>query len=315
MLLAPTTAHASGTISRTGTVYQWNDSSAAAEPATSSANSGDIFTPADSTVRFASPTSITVSASADADCGNYASGAVVCEYDTASGNITEVEGFGGLGEDTIVWNEGGTIFTPCIISCFDIPVDFRGDAGNDSINGSDLADVRLQGGSGNDNISADGGNDVVIVGDDDGGAAVDGDDTISGGSGNDTIDGEGGNDPSLSGSAGDDRISGGLGNDVITGGDGNDLDLSGDAGNDTIQGNDGEDFIDGGTENDTITGGPENDSVNGGDGTADRILYDETNRAGAVTVNLGSTTGSDGGAGETSEDALGFERVTGTASR
>lgn len=329
VLLAPTTAHASGTISLTDgdpdptgsdptpVVYRWVDSLLLQrvqppESVTISANIGLFSVVGDSVVRFESPTPIAVAGSADPDCGNYEDGAVECEYDSANGNITEVEGFGGLGDETIIWDEGDPIFVECF-GCFDIPVDFRGGAGNDTINGSDLADVRLQGGSGSDKITADGGNDLVVVGDDNGGTAVDGDDTISGDSGNDTIDGEGGDDPSLSGSTGDDRISGGPGNDVITGGDGNDSELRGVAGNDTIQGNDGEDRIDGGTDNDTITGGPENDSVNGGDGTADRILYDEANRAGAVTVNLATSTG-DGGASEDSEDAVGFERVTGTAS-
>ena len=314
VLLAPATAHASGTISRTGTVYQWNDSELTlAESVEISANIGNFSNLTDSVVRFESPSSIALAASVGADCLPYSNGAVVCEFDTASGNITEVEGFGGAGTETITWDEGGSIIFDCF-ECFDIPVDFRGDAGNDTINGSGLADVRLQGGSSNDNITADGGNDLVIVGDDDGGPAVDGADTISGGAGDDTIDGEGGNDPSLSGSTGDDRILGGLGNDVITGGDGNDPLLSGEAGIDTIQGQDGEDIIDGGTENDTITGGPEQDSVDGDAGTGDRILYNETNRAGAVTVNLGTTTGTDGGPSDANEDAFGFEHVTGTAS-
>jgi Ca2+-binding RTX toxin-like protein len=109
---------------------------------------------------------------------------------------------------------------------------------------------------------------------------------LNGGDGNDAIQG----------GAGDDTISGGLGADCVTAGNG-------------ISAGGGNDFVDPGLGDDCDTdGGPGIDTIDYEDGT----------RTGPVTVDLSTTTGSDGnltddGAGGISnEDALNFENVTGT---
>ncbi|MFB2880140.1 calcium-binding protein [Floridanema aerugineum] len=117
-------------------------------------------------------------------------------------------------------------------------------AGNDTITGSDLADI-VQGNQGDDRL---------ILGK--------GDDTIFGGAGNDTIAGE----------QGKDFISGDVGNDIIYGGSLNNQvpDLAdtiyGGEGNDSIFGQEGNDFLNGNQGNDYLTGGAGNDSIRGGKG-------------------------------------------------
>ena len=138
----------------------------------------------------------------------------------------------------------------------------------------------------------------------------DGTDTITGSLGDDTIFGGDGSD-TLSGLDGVDVMSGEPGTDNLTGADGDDF-LFGGEGNDTLTGGDGEDAIDGNADDDVVIAGPENDDINGGAGTGDRIRYDEANRGLPVTVNLATDAGTDGGPGETGEDALFFEHVTGT---
>ena len=165
-------------------------------------------------------------------------------------------------------------------------------------------ELEVDGGSGIDTITGEQAADTI-----DGGT---GDDIISGGGGANIIDGEAGED-TITGGTGADRVNGGTENDTLTGANGND-NLQGDDGNDVISGGEGVDTIGGDAGNDSVTAGPENDSIDGGAGTGDRIRYDEFNRSGGVIVTLDDDgTGSDGGAGETSESAFGFERVTGTA--
>jgi Ca2+-binding RTX toxin-like protein len=133
----------------------------------------------------------------------------------------------------------------------------RGDAGDNYLEGTGLADV-IVGGAGNDEIWGDpeSGNEV------DGGA-----DIICGGYGDDTIRGKAKNDV----------IYGGPGNDTIFGGRHNNT-LDGGAGDDYIQGGGGS-AIDGGTGNDTIFGGTceeaycesMDDIIHGGDG--DDVIY------------------------------------------
>ena len=88
------------------------------------------------------------------------------------------------------------------------------------------------------------------------------------------------------------------------------LTLNGEAGDDTLAGFLSGDTINGGDGDDVVLGGTENDSVNGGPGV-DRIRYEEPNRLAGVTVDLSTTAGTDGSPGEL-EDAIQFERVTGT---
>jgi Ca2+-binding RTX toxin-like protein len=128
---------------------------------------------------------------------------------------------------------------------------------------SDVKSLKVNGLSGNDNISfgstqigatvdGDDGNDVIL-----GTANAD---TISGGKGHDYIFAGGGND----------SVTGGDGNDVIIGGKGNDT-LHGDAGNDVISGADGDDQLFGDAGNDLLFGAAGSDKVDGGAGT-DRAL-------------------------------------------
>jgi Ca2+-binding RTX toxin-like protein len=276
-------AHASGTLSLSGGRLIWTGTSGAD---TLTASGTAVPRPAPQppleTLTFRSASAIAVAASAAAACGDPAT-TVTC----ARGAVTVVEANGSAGADTLTYDDTG-------IFRLSLPADFDGGTGDDRLNGSATGDVALRGGSDVDVIDGEGGNDV-IDGDDGLASTPDSRDVLDGGLGEDNIEGEGGNDS-------------------IVGGDGSDARLAGDAGNDTIQGGDGEDVIDGGEGEDTVIAGPENDVVNGGAGIADRIRYDEPNRGGPVVVDLATgTAGKDGGPGETTEDALGFERVTGTA--
>lgn len=98
-----------------------------------------------------------------------------------------------------------------------------------------------------------------------------GNDAISGGSGNDQIYAGYGRDV-VSGNAGNDRLFGQAGNDVIYGGFGNDF-IHGGSGDDQLFGGPGDDTIIGGAGSDILRGGAGNDNLNGGDGR-DRIYGD-----------------------------------------
>ncbi len=112
------------------------------------------------------------------------------------------------------------------------------------------------GGSGNDTITGDGGNDLIL--------GNEGYDDLSGNNGNDTIYGRSGNDI-INGNEGDDYISGGSGNDTIIAGEGNDI-IYGNNGVDVIDGAEGNDYIYGGAGDDVITAGDGNDYIYGGSG-------------------------------------------------
>ena len=135
----------------------------------------------------------------------------------------------------------------------------------------------MSGGSGDDTINGDEGNDWLFGGS--------GDDTINGGSGNDRI----------YGGSGDDTISGGEGNDVLIGGWGDD-DIDGGSGNDIIIG----DGCWWETGNDTLTGGAGNDYIFAGRGT-DEAIYQ-------VAINQGNRDYYDGGWGN---DTLTLKLTTG----
>lgn len=102
----------------------------------------------------------------------------------------------------------------------------RGDAGRNTIVGTDGADV-IKGGRGNDNLIGLGGNDILC--------------------------GQGGND-FLEGGAGNDFLKGGGGDDIADGGRGNDY-IEGNGGNDILEGHSGRDKISGGNGQDRINGG------------------------------------------------------------
>jgi Ca2+-binding RTX toxin-like protein len=110
-----------------------------------------------------------------------------------------------------------------------------GDAGDDILYGNDGNDS-LSGGADNDSLFGGTGDDYLAGGD--------GQDSLSGGTGSDTLDGGAGNDLVFGGS-GDDRLEGGAGDDVLSGGSGNDV-LFGDEGEDRLVGGSGDDSLVGG---------------------------------------------------------------------
>lgn len=170
----------------------------------------------------------------------------------------------------------------------------NGGTGNDNLSadGSQLGLVRLvmNGDDGNDSLtgslgidelSGGRGNDTInagagddfINGDDD-------DDVISAGAGADTVDGGAGVD-FITGGDGDDALFGGTGNDSLNGNAGDDLAvgedgddiLVGEQGNDLLLGETGQDSLSGGSGNDTLDGGRNNDVINGNSGN-DKIRGD-----------------------------------------
>jgi Ca2+-binding RTX toxin-like protein len=170
----------------------------------------------------------------------------------------------------------------------------------------DIEGIEVNAGTGNDTVSMTriGGPVVPLALN-----GADGADRLTGSTANDRIDGGAGDDI-LNGSAGQDTMLGGANNDEVNGGDGSDTSLAGGEGNDSLSGGDGEDALLGEGGDDVIVGGVEDDSVNGGPGV-DRIRYDETDRLARVVVDLSTTVGTDGSPNE-SEDAVQFERVTGS---
>ena len=285
------TAQASGTLSVSGTRLVWTGGSGADTLTVSGfAQPRPAPQPADETVTFRSSSAIAVGATATAVCGEPAT-LVTCERVVPAGRVDVVEADGMGGVDTLSYDDGSIIGPIGIVS---IPVDFDGGTGDDTLFGSSVADVELRGGLGADTIDGEAGNDF-IDGDDTDTGTTDGADALDGGRGDDNVDGQGGSDA-------DRRV-----RRQRHG-------LAGGPGNDTIQGGDGEDNITGGDDEDSVIAGPENDVVDGGTGNADRLRYDEPTRGGAVVVDLSTgTAGKDGGPGEITEDALNFERVTGTA--
>jgi Ca2+-binding RTX toxin-like protein len=106
-----------------------------------------------------------------------------------------------------------------------LPVELRGDGGDDSLTGDSGHDVLL-GGEGRDMLNGHGGDDYLAGGE--------GDDTLFGGAENDR----------LYGGAGDDSLSGGDGDDLLAGNDGND-ELHGGLGHDVLVGGIGSDLLSG----------------------------------------------------------------------
>jgi Ca2+-binding RTX toxin-like protein len=138
---------------------------------------------------------------------------------------------------------------------FALAAQVRGTDGNDTLNGTNGADV-IAGFAGDDTITALNGRDLVF-----------------GGPGNDTI----------SGGNGWDLILGGAGNDTITGENGPDL-LRGRSGDDTVDGGDGRDVLFGGWGTDVLRGGAGNDRLHAvaKDGLLDTLDCGDGNRDVAV---------------------------------
>ncbi len=221
-----------------------------------------------------------------------------------------------------------------------------GSGGDDALRGMAGADT-LEGGAGEDRVRYDDGRTAGVTvdltagtGGDTGETATgfedatgsDGDDRLVGTTSVNQLDGGAGND-TLVGGAGGDSLTGGPGSDSVDYADGRtsgvSVDLAtgsgGDAGetltsvervlgtdfDDTLRGDGGANGFDARGGNDVVVpGGGDDGQVLGGAGV-DTIRYDD-GRTSGVSVDLGSLTGVDGGAGDGSEQAVGFEHVVGS---
>ncbi|MFA0810686.1 hypothetical protein [Microbulbifer epialgicus] len=146
----------------------------------------------------------------------------------------------------------------------------HGDAGNDTIYGSALADI-IEGGTGSDNLYGEGGDDIFLLSPGDTGY-----DRYSGGEGSDELRGTAGDDlirlSAYSGTTTVELINGLGGVDKIQGTTGNNTldfsttvldsieEISAEKGNDTVIGSSAADIIRGNEGNDILQGGPGNDS-------------------------------------------------------
>ncbi|WP_254053592.1 beta strand repeat-containing protein [Singulisphaera sp. GP187] len=191
-----------------------------------------------------------------------------------------------------------------------IGIQLEGGAGNDFLSADatllgGLGDDTLIGGLGPDVILGGAGNDSIVGGDGDDLLLGDADGTgvgtsfavvaIASGQGNDTLDG----------GAGNDTLNGDLGNDSLLGGAGNDLlgpvTVGGvafaDPGNDTIRGGDGNDTLNGDTGDDSLFGDAGDDSILGGIG-------DDTIEGGAGNDTINGGDGNDSILGGTGLDSI-----------
>lgn len=143
---------------------------------------------------------------------------------------------------------------PDVPVCQGLPATIVGTEGNDTIFGTNGADVIVSLG-GNDIILSGNGDDVICSGD--------GRDIILSGNGNDTIKSGAGNDVVYGGN-GNDTIDAGAGNDVVMAGNGKDTVRGGDGG-DVLLGGSGKDFLDGGAGRDFLLGGSGRDECVAGE--------------------------------------------------
>ncbi len=207
-----------------------------------------------------------------------------------------------------------------------LPVTLQGGAGNDQLTAGG-GPANLQGGPGNDSLTGGNDEDTLDGGDgDDVLIAGRGADTLLGGAGNDYLDGGrdedlllgGDGDDQMFGDFGVDEIDGQAGDDVIDGGRGDDL-LRGGTGNDNISGGRGDDSIDGGAGDDELFGQEGGDEIEGGDGH-DTIEGGERNdvlRGGAGNDTIDGGTGNDVLSGDDDDDVLrgngGSDQISGGA--
>ena len=138
-------------------------------------------------------------------------------------------------------------------------------AGADFFTDSERGNDTVNGGSGNDSITVDNGDNYLIGGDGNdtirsGFGYFPGNDTVTGGNGNDVITAQSG-DSSLLGGNGADLITSISGNNYLEGGSGNDVVTSG-SGNDTIDGGEGNDQLNAGTGINYIQSGSGADIIN-----------------------------------------------------
>jgi Ca2+-binding RTX toxin-like protein len=160
--------------------------------------------------------------------------------------------------DGIAWGDGGndTILGARYFTQLLLPLNARGNAGDDVIYGSE---------TGRDTLSGDEGVDILVAGNNstwlytgaDGGVAYGGGgfDVLVGASDSDTLSGGNGNDIAY-GYAGRDWLYGGTGNDTLLAGDGDDV----------LVGGDGTNWLDGGAGNDVFITIGAADQIFTGDG-------------------------------------------------
>ncbi|MCT0233883.1 calcium-binding protein [Synechococcus sp. CS-1327] len=162
--------------------------------------------------------------------------------------------------------------------------------GNDNLTSLTNGLTYMEGGDGNDRLSANGssadlygggGNDFLVG---PSGAFVS---FMFGGEGTDRLQSFSTVGDYLDGGTRADRLDGGDGDDLLLGGEGSDSQLEsifvgpgfflitgglfGNGGNDNLDGGNGDDFLDGGTGNDVLVGGTGNDTLNGG--ANDDLIY------------------------------------------
>jgi hypothetical protein len=162
----------------------------------------------------------------------------------------------------------------------------RGGEGNDRIIVMDpkvKANLRLEGGNGNDILIGGAGRNTLVGGN--------GDDYLQGGARADTFEGGAGRDV-MYGLGGSDRMRGGADRDYMDGGEGADT-LDGGLGNDQVIGGGGDDTLEGGAGDDALVGSRGRDRVSGGAGRDKLYVQGDDFVAGAsqaedtvTTVNL-----------------------------
>lgn len=228
-----------------------------------------------------------------------ATDSVTVNLETGTAFSTNGSNAASIGTDTFnnvgagfISNVRGSDFDDIITGSNANAESFRGQAGNDTINGGtgsgDRADYRNSPNGIIADLSSGGiGSGTVIDGffDAFGNSSVDTlinienirgsefADTITGDNGANQLRGQAGADLIIGNGGGDD-LRGGEGKDLIRGGDGVDT-LRGDEGDDTLFGDGGDDTLRGGDGNDRLTGGLGTDSLEGGAGRDTFIIVND----------------------------------------
>ena len=180
-------------------------------------------------------------------------------------NVSEIEGVGIAGNDTITVDAPG------------INVDLHAGAGTNKFDVQNAGNVTLVGGSGTDTLEVDtatsatitggSGTETLIAGNVDGASlqAGSGEDALYGGVGaNQTLQGGFGTDLLVAGSGANQMLDGGSGTSTLVGGSGNDQQLFGDISNADIFGGTG--------SNQVLTAGSGNDHLYGGEGNGETLF-------------------------------------------
>ncbi|MEV6237501.1 calcium-binding protein [Lentzea sp. NPDC051838] len=161
-----------------------------------------------------------------------------------------------------VYTAGGNDVVDARVHSVWVPMYILGGTGDDLLAGQNGNDV-VEGGSDYDRVYGNQGNDLLFGGhryieDNTAGNFMvggGGDDELYGGLKNDVMDGQQGND----------YMWGSDGNDDMRGGEGNDK-LRGSNNNDTLRGDQGDDILEGGAHNNSVDGGSGSDTCSGGPG-------------------------------------------------